>query len=340
MEYKNSEISKAAKQLKEKFGELDDKRTILRAPELGALYDRLKTLPAGAQRAAFGKEVNALKNELEELIKRNLTPHPLPLTPIDVTAPFDVNVAPQDRPQLLPAENASVHPINTELKIILDIFGRMGFQVVESREIDDDYHMFTSLNFPPGHPARDEYDTFITTEGLIAPAHTSIMQNRVMKSQKPPIRAVIPGRVFRNEDLDARHEHTFYQLEGVYVDKGINAGHLIATLKTFFTEYFQKDIKVKTQPFYFPFTEPSFEFAASCPFCDEKGCNICSYTGWIELLGCGMIHPNVLKEGDLDSRIYTGFAWGGGIERLVMIKYGIEDIRHFESGNLKFLRQF
>jgi len=222
----------------------------------------------------------------------------------------------------------------------LDIFARMGFAAVESREIDDDYHMFTSLNFPPDHPARDEYDTFVTTEGLIAPAHTSIMQNRVMKSQKPPIRAVIPGRVFRNEDLDARHEHTFYQLEGVYVDKGINAGHLIATLKTLFTEYFQKDIKVKTQPFYFPFTEPSFEFAASCPFCDEKGCNICGYTGWIELLGCGMIHPNVLKEGKIDTAEYTGFAWGGGIERLVMIKYGIEDIRHFHSGNLKFLRQF
>jgi phenylalanyl-tRNA synthetase alpha chain len=216
----------------------------------------------------------------------------------------------------------------------------MGFTAVESREIDDDYHMFGSLNFPPGHPARDEYDTFVTDEGLLAPAHTSIMQNRVLKAGKPPIRAVIPGRVFRNEDLDARHEHTFYQLEGVYVDEGINAGHLIATLKTFLEAYYGQSLEVKTQPFYFPFTEPSFEFAVSCPFCQKKGCHVCSYTGWIELLGCGMIHPNVLKEGRIDPAKYSGFAWGMGIDRLVMMKYGIEDVRHFESANLKFLRQF
>ena len=340
MEYKNAEIKAAAKQLKAKLEKLEDKRAIMRAPELAALYDRLKTLPAGKPRAGFGKEVNQLKNELEELAKKSLTSHLSPLTPIDVTAPFDTNVPTDQRPELLPAKNGSQHPINTELKIILDIFARMGFMAVESREIDDDYHMFTSLNFPPDHPARDEYDTFVTTEGLIAPAHTSIMQNRVMKSQKPPIRAVIPGRVFRNEDLDARHEHTFYQLEGVYIDKGINASHLIATIKTWLSAYYQKDVKIKTQPFYFPFTEPSFEFAASCIFCDQKGCNICSYTGWIELGGCGMIHPNVLREGGIDPAEYTGFAWGFGIERLVMLKYGIEDVRHFESANLKFLRQF
>jgi len=196
------------------------------------------------------------------------------------------------------------------------------------------------VSFPKDHPARDEYDTFVTDEGLIAPAHTSIMQNRVFKSMSIPIRAVIPGRVFRNEDLDARHEHTFYQLEGVYVDKGINAGHLIATLKAFLEEYYGQTLEVRTQPFYFPFTEPSFEFALSCPFCQKKGCHICSQTGWIELLGCGMIHPNVLKEGGIDPGKYTGFAWGVGIDRLVMMKYGIEDIRHFHSGNLKFLRQF
>jgi phenylalanyl-tRNA synthetase alpha chain len=151
---------------------------------------------------------------------------------------------------------------------------------------------------------------------------------------------VIPGRVFRNEDLDARHEHTFYQLEGVYVGKGTHAGNLIATLKTFLQEYYAKELEVKTQPFYFPFTEPSFEFALSCPFCDKKGCNVCSQSGWIELLGCGMIHPNVLRHAGIDPEVYTGFAWGGGIERLVMMKYGIEDVRHFESGKLDFLRQF
>ncbi len=339
MEYKHAEIAKAAKQLKQKFEKLEDKRVILRAAELSALYDQIKELPVGKPRASFGKEVNQLKQELEFLVKSQ-QPIVKSLKWIDATAPFDINTPLGMRPGLLPAKDGSKHPLTQELESILDIFYRMGFTAVESREIDDDYHMFGSLNFPKDHPARDEYDTFVTDEGLIAPAHTSIMQNRVMKTGKPPIRAVIPGRVFRNEDVDARHDHTFYQLEGVYVDKGINAGHLIATLKTFFQEYFQKNIKVKIQPFYFPFTEPSFEFAASCPFCDQKGCNICSYTGWIELLGCGMIHPNVLKEGGLEPAKYTGFAWGGGIERLVMIKYDIEDIRHFESANLKFLRQF
>ncbi|HEX5447964.1 MAG TPA: phenylalanine--tRNA ligase subunit alpha [Candidatus Saccharimonadales bacterium] len=344
MEYRNPEVAEVAKRLRQKFETLEDKRTILRAPELTALYERIKELPPD-KRAAFGKEVNALRAELEALVKSQESKIKS-LSPIDITAPFDTNVKPTERPGLLPAKNGSKHPLMTELEQVLDIFGRMGFTAVESREIDDDYHMFSSLNFPPDHPARDDYDTFVTDEELIAPAHTSTMQNRVLKANKKNleagkgIRYVIPGRVFRNEDLDARHEHTFYQLEGVYVDEGINAGHLIATLKTFFTEYFQTDIKVKTQPFYFPFTEPSFEFAASCPFCGEKGCSICSYTGWIELLGCGMIHPNVLKEAGIDSNKYTGFAWGGGIERLVMIKYGIEDIRHFHSGNLRFLRQF
>ena len=340
MSYSNKEVRSAAKVLQQKLEKLEDKRAVLKSPELGALYDRIKTLPVGKARAEFGQEVNSLKTELELLIKKSLATKDRKLQPIDVTAPFDVNVPAEQRPKLLTANNGSRHPLMTELTAILDIFARMGFVAVESRELDDDYHMFGSLNFPKDHPARDEYDTFVTDEGLVAPAHTSIMQNRVFKSMGIPIRAVIPGRCFRNEDVDARHDHTFYQLEGVYVDKGINAGHLIATLKTFFKEYFQKDIKVKTQPFYFPFTEPSFEFTASCPFCDGKGCSICSQTGWIELLGCGMIHPNVLKEGGIDPAKYTGFAWGGGIERLVMIKYGIEDIRHFHSGNLKFLRQF
>ncbi|HET9850593.1 MAG TPA: phenylalanine--tRNA ligase subunit alpha [Candidatus Saccharimonadales bacterium] len=344
MEYQDKEVAKAAEILKKRLAEIEDKRSILRAPEMTALFDRLKTLPP-AQRAGFGKQVNALREELEKLI----ADYQLPTTdyqPIDVTAPFDVNIPAGQRPALLPAELGSKHPITAELERILDIFSRMGFTAVESRELDDDYHMFSSLNFPPDHPARDEYDTFITDEGLIAPAHTSTMQNRVLRSRGKnlasgqPIATVIPGRVFRNEDLDARHEHTFYQLEGIYVDEGINAGHLIATLKTFLEAYYGQDLEVKTQPFYFPFTEPSFEFAVSCPFCAKAGCHICSQTGWIELLGCGMIHPNVLREGGINPDKYTGFAWGMGIERLVMMKYGIEDIRHFESANLKFLRQF
>ena len=345
MVYKHEEVSKAAKQLKEKFEKLADKRAILRAPELGALYERIKELPAGDARASFGKEVNSLKNELEELVREQKTTD-TKLKPIDLSAPFDINSDPKERAELLPASTGSKHPLMTELELVLDIFRRMGFNAIESRELDDDYHMFTSLNFPPEHPARDDYDTFVTDEDLIAPAHTSTMQHRVLKKHKKDldsgkgIRFVIPGRVFRNEDLDARHEHTFYQLEGVYADEGIHAGHLVATIRAWLSNYFGKEVKIKIQPFYFPFTEPSFEFAASCPFCDETGCNVCSYTGWIELGGCGMIHPNVFKEAGIDAKKYSGFAWGFGIERLVMLKYNIEDIRHFESANLKFLRQF
>ncbi len=344
MSYSNSRIAEVADKLKQRLAELENKADVLRAVELKALYDELKTL-SPEERPAFGKELNQLKTELEELVQ-NLQPTTTNLKPIDVTAPFDTNVPLDQRPHLLPVKNGSKHPLMNELEQVLDIFYRMGFTAVESREIDDDYHMFESLNFPEGHPARDDYDTFMTTDGFIAPAHTSTMQNRVLSRLKSnleegkAISTVIPGRVFRNEDLDARHEHTFYQLEGLYVDKNIHAGHLIATLKTFLQEYYQQELEVKTQPFYFPFTEPSFEFALSCPFCQKKGCNICSHTGWIELLGCGMIHPNVLKMAGIDPEIYTGFAWGGGIERLVMMKYGIEDIRHFESGKLEFLRQF
>jgi len=335
MRYSNEQVRAAAEQLREKFEGLEEKQAIRRAPELTALYDQLKTMPPEG-RAGFGKDVNVLKNEIEGWVKE----HNLPIlkrSAIDVTAPLDIN---SPKPELLSTQFGSRHPLMSELENILGIFARMGFTAVESRQLDDDYHMFTSLNFPQGHPARDEYDTFVTQEGLIAPAHTSVMQNRVLKNTKPPVRVVIPGRTFRNEDLDARHEHTFYQLEGIYVDKGINAGNLIATLKAFLEEYYGQTLEVKTQPFYFPFTEPSFEFTLSCPFCSKKGCNICSQSGWIELLGCGMIHPNVLKEGGIDPNEYTGFAWGCGIDRLVMMKNGIEDVRNFHSGNLNFLRQF
>ena len=334
----------AAEALAGRFEQLTDKRSILRAVEFKALYQQIKTMPA-EKRAAFGRQVNQLRTELLDKINQaSMQSRPLP--PIDLTAPFDDNVPPAKRFALLPAEQGSIHPLMSELHQLLDILSRMGFTAIESRQIDDDWHMFGSLNFPDDHPARDDYDTFLTDEGLVAPAHTSTMQNRVLQANRNnlaagrPIAAAIPGRVFRNEDVDARHEHTFYQLEGVYVDQGIHAGHLITTLQTFLEAYYQTDLEVKTQPFYFPFTEPSFEFAMSCPFCQKAGCHICSQTGWIELLGCGLIHPQVLKMADIDPQRYSGFAWGGGVDRLVMMKYGVEDVRHFHSGNLKFLRQF
>lgn len=336
----NQHVSHAAAALKKKFASLTDKRDILKAPELRELYGRIKEVPS-EERAAFGQAVNALKQEIEAMLAgHEAALESADIQPIDLTAPFDINVAPGERPSLLPAQNGSIHPLSAERQVVADIFARMGYDVLDSRQIDDDYHMFGSLNFPEGHPARDDYDTFVTEEGLIAPAHTSTMQNRVLKANTPPIRSVVIGRVFRNEDLDAKHEHTLNQIEGVHVGKGINVGHLLATLQTFLQSYYKTDIKFRIQPAYFPFVEPGFEFAIACPFCKEKGCMTCKYEGWIELLGCGMIHPNVLLEGGIDPVEYSGFAWGLGLDRLAMMKYDIEDIRHFQSGKLEFLRQF
>jgi phenylalanyl-tRNA synthetase alpha chain len=344
MNYDDQKVRDVAAKLKQRFEELPVKSDILRDPELKGLYSQIGLI-SEINRAAYGQSVNQLRTELEAMVMAAKAETEKP-TPIDITAPFDINVKSGKQPKLLSSLYGSVHPLMKEIDNILDIFYRMGFSAVESRQIDDDYHMFESLNFPADHPARDQYDTFVTTEGLIAPAHTSTMQNRILRANAEklesgePIAVVIPGRVFRNEDLDPRHEHTFYQLEGIYVDKNINAGNLVATLKSFLQEYYGQELEVKLQPFYFPFTEPSFEFALSCPFCQKAGCPICSYAGWIELLGCGMIHPNVLKLAGIDPSIYSGFAWGCGIDRLVMMKHSIDDVRYFESGRLDFLRQF
>lgn len=326
-------------------------REFLRDRRLRELYDQIKSLPS-VERGPFGKQINELKQAIEQAIAVRLEElEKVDLKPIDVTAPMDMN---SPKPELLLSEQGTIHPLSAEIERISEIFNRMGFVTEESREIDDQFHMFESLNFPKGHPARDDYDTFMTEETdsngdrLIAPAHTSTMQNRVLMKYRDnlekgeAIAAIVPDRVFRNEDLDARHEHTFYQVEGVYVAKGVNVGNLIATLQEFLQEYYGKKLDVRVNPFYFPFTEPSFEFALSCPFCEGKNpdCKVCSGEGWIELLGCGMIHPNVLKAADIDPNEYTGFAFGCGIDRLVMMKYGIEDVRHFESGKLDFLEQF
>lgn len=344
-------ISEVREILLARIAESDAPRGVLRANELRELYAEITALPAG-ERGAFGREINTLKQELESVITtREAELESVDLLPIDVTAPMDSNAA---IPELLTSDHGSIHPLMREIEYISDIFNRMGYVTEESREIDDQFHMFESLNFPKGHPARDDYDTFMTEETdadgerLIAPAHTSTMQNRVLRKYREnltrgeAIAAIVPDRVFRNEDLDARHEHTFYQVEGVYVAKGVNVGNLIATLQEFLQAYYGKKLDVRVNPFYFPFTEPSFEFALSCPFCEGKDatCKVCSGEGWIELLGCGLIHPNVLRAADIDPEEYTGFAFGCGIDRLVMMKYGIEDVRHFESGKLDFLEQF
>ena len=350
MSYQNDQIAKVAEDLQKRLRESHDKQSILRAPELKALYAQISAMPESG-RARFGQEINKLKAELEKLVD-GYEEASVAIETIDVTAPFDINTPLDKKPGLMTSNMGSRHPLMSELAIVLGIFERMGFVSVEAPQLDDEYHMFDSLNFPPDHPARDDYDTFITVQKdknskpFVAPAHASVMQNRLLKQYRQnlahglPISAVYTGRTFRNEDLDARHEHTFYQVEIIYVDKDIHAGNLIATFKTFLSEYYQQEIEVKTQPFYFPFTEPSFELALSCPFCKKQGCSVCSYTGWIELLGCGMVNPHVLKMGGIDPAVYTGFAGGMGLDRLVMMKYGIEDVRHFHSGKLDFLRQF
>lgn len=340
-------ITATRDELLARYETLENKADILKAPELKSLLGSIKMV-APEDRREFGQVVNQLSQELKARVEAD-TSAQYELPGLDVTAPFEVNGR---LPEFLPSESGSIHPISQEIATLSEILSRMGFSVYGSREIDDQYHMFETLNFPKGHPARDDYDTFMTTqtdadgERFIAPAHTSTMQHRILKELKPKlengeaIAATSIDRVFRNEDLDARHEHTFHQCEGIYVAKGVHAGMLVATLKTFLEAYYEKELNVRINPFYFPFTEPSFEFSLSCPFCDQQGCNICSQAGWIELLGCGMIHPNVLRAADIDPEIYTGFAWGVGIERLIMMKHGIEDIRHFESAKLDFLRQF
>ncbi len=313
-------------------------REVLRSNELKELYARIPTLPV-EERSAFGQQINQLKQLLEAAVSKreeNLAQVDLPR--IDVTAPFDVNAP---LPDLLPTSQGTIHPLNTELSAILDIFTRMGFEAVESRQLDDDFHMFGALNFPENHPARDGYDTFRTEEGYIPPAHTSTMQNRILKQGKSQLEAggqiasISYGRVFRNEDVDPTHEHTFYQVEGVFVSEDASLAQMLGTLRSFFETYYEQQLKIKTQPAYFPFVEPGLEFAI------EKPAALNGKPGdWLEMLGCGMIHPNVLKAADIDSEKYRGFAWGGGVERLVMLKYGIEDLRHFESGKLAFLRNF
>jgi phenylalanyl-tRNA synthetase alpha chain len=346
------DFNQVSETLRSRISSLDDASKVLKSPELKQLFAQISKVSAES-RAEFGQKVNNLKKELEDIARSKKAEQEQleHVESIDVTAPFDINSG-DSKPKLLPVNRGTVHPLTREMSEVVDIFYRMGFEVVESREIDADYHMFETLNFPEGHPARDDYDTFVTIQkdkndkSFIAPAHTSTMQNRVLRKysanlqNNEQISVILPGRTFRNEDLDARHEHTFYQLEGVFVGKNVHAGNLIGVFKRFLEEYYQQNMDLKLQPFYFPFTEPSFEFVLSCPFCQKKGCKVCSHAGWIELGGCGMIHPNVLKMADIDPEVYTGFAWGIGIERLVMMKYNIEDIRYFESGKLDFLEQF
>lgn len=301
-------------------------------------YAKIKEIPA-EKRAEFGKQINEKKQAiLAQIAEAEAAALETEVEPLDITAPCGLN---GNMPELLHATDGSQHPLMTELDRVIAIYQSMGFDIVESRQLDDEYHMFDSLNFTKGHPARDGYDTFRTEEGFIPPAHTSTMQHRVLKAYKHKldegevIAVAVPGRVYRNEDVDATHEHTFYQCEGVYVSKTCTLGNMLGILREFFEKYYGQKLNIKTQPGYFPFTEPSLEFLIEKPKAlGGKGGD------WLEMLGCGMIHPNVLKMASIDPTKYQGFAWGGGIDRLAMLRHGLGDVRHFESAKLDFLKEF
>ena len=316
--------------------------------EIEQLKQQLKKINAEAakirelsveKRAEFGRALNAKRQEvLNKIAQAERDLLDVEAVPIDVTAWSGVN---EPLPEFYKTELGSEHPLMSELERVCEIYQLMGFDVVEARQLDDEFHMFDALNFPKEHPARDGYDTFRTEEGLIPPAHTSTMQHRVLKDYRKQLEetgrlaVVVPGRVYRNEDVDATHEHTFYQCEGVYVSRDCNMGQMLGILREFFEKYYEQKLNIRTQPGYFPFTEPSLEFMIEKPrgLGGKKG-------DFLEMLGCGMIHPNVLKMAGIDPEEYHGFAWGGGIDRLVMLRYGLSDVRMFESGNLNFLREF
>ena len=294
------------------------------------------------EKKEFGQAVNVLKEEAgEEISKKREAIHAAEIERENSLMPeFDVSV-----PANL--ERGSYHPITLVQRQCEEIFRSMGFAVEDYSEIVTDYECFEALNIPKNHPARDMQDTYYLENGQLLKSHTSAAQNAIYKKYKDalinegkPIKAIFPGRCFRNEATDACHENTFFQMEGVMVDKNISISNLIFFMKTMLSEVFRKDIKVRLRPGFFPFVEPGFELDISCLICGGEGCASCKHSGWLELCPCGMIHPEVLKAGGIDPEEYTGFAFGLGLTRLAMMKYGVKDIRDLNSGSLKVLSQF
>jgi phenylalanyl-tRNA synthetase alpha chain len=306
---------------------------------VSALFDEFRNVPADHKKE-IGMRLNILKqaaNEKYESLKASVGTAGEQAGDEDLTRPA------------FPFSLGSRHPISIVRNEIIDIFSRVGFVVSEGPEIEDDDHVFTRLNFAPEHPARDMQDTFYISrlseedsspDDILLRTHTSSVQVRVMQGQKPPIRTISPGRVFRNEAISARAHCIFHQVEGLYIDENVSFADLKQTLFYFAREMFGKDTEIRLRPSYFPFTEPSAEMDVSCRICGGKGCNVCKYTGWLELLGCGMVHPNVLEACGIDSKKYTGFAFGMGIERAAMLKYQVNDLRLYFENDIRFLDQF
>jgi phenylalanyl-tRNA synthetase alpha chain len=306
---------------------------------LSDLFEDFKNVPS-TEKKEIGQKLNLLKqNALEKYnsLKSELLTLEEKVDSSDLTRPS------------FPYSLGSRHPISIVRNELIDIFTRIGFTVSEGPEIEDDDHVFTKLNFAPEHPARDMQDTFYISrissedsspDDILLRTHTSSVQVRVMQNQKPPIRTISPGRVFRNEAISARAHCIFHQVEGLYIDENVSFADLKQTLLFFAREMFGKETEIRLRPSYFPFTEPSAEMDVSCKICGGKGCNVCKHTGWLEILGCGMVHPNVLQACNIDSKKYTGFAFGMGIERAAMLKYGVNDLRLYFENDLRFLDQF
>lgn len=245
---------------------------------------------------------------------------------VDLTLPTDLNIG-------------SLHPITIVQKEVEEIFESMGFTVEDGNEVETEYNNFEAVNVPKYHPARDMQDTFWLENGQLLKTQTSAAQNKIMKKYGAPLKAIFPGRCFRNEELDASHENTFFQMEGMMIDKDVSISNLIYFMKAILSEIFKKEVEVRLRPGFFPFVEPGFELDIKCPYCEGVGCKVCKQGGWIELCPCGMIHPNVLKMGGIDPEVYTGFAFGLGLSRLAMMKFGIDDLRLLNSGDLRVLKQ-
>ncbi|MBM9576598.1 phenylalanine--tRNA ligase subunit alpha [Leptospira sp. 201903070] len=287
------------------------------------------------EKKTVGQKANELSKKLEVFVSDTKTTLKKKLFESQAASEFFDTLRPLSKP-----ENGSLHPITQIQYEIEDIFASMGFSVMDGPEIETDTNNFGALNFTEDHPAREMQDTFYLENGNLLRTHTSAIQVRTLRHLKPPFRIIAPGRVFRYEEVDASHEHTFYQIEGMVVGKNISAANLIDTMQVLLSRIFEKEIKTRLRPGYFPFVEPGFELDINCLVCEGKGCPVCKQSGWLELLPCGLIHPNVLSHAGLDPKEWTGFAFGLGLDRLVMMRYGIHDIRYFQSGNLRFLKQF
>ncbi|GAB4399703.1 MAG: phenylalanine--tRNA ligase subunit alpha [Microscillaceae bacterium] len=302
--------------------------------EVPALMARLREVPP-EDRKAFGMAINELKELAQNRFKSAQEQIEAQKVRIE-DQPLDLSLP------VVPNLLGSVHPLTLVKNRIIEIFERIGFHVADGPEIEDDWHNFTALNFPPNHPAREMQDTFFLEKDpdIALRTHTSSVQVRLMESQKPPLRAIMPGRVYRNEAISARAHCIFHQVEGLYIDEQVSLMDLKQTLFHFAREMFGKNTQIRFRPSFFPFTEPSAEVDISCHICQGKGCNVCKYSGWLEIGGCGMVDPNVLQSCGIDAEQYTGFAFGMGIERMAMLKYQIRDLRLFTENDIRFLRQF